>query len=146
MDPWRFCPWSACLHAPHLLAGAECSSEPLETGPSAGSGSHVSLCHLPALLYPLWADVRLTGQRPTQLRRHAEYLPFYHTSSFLKPKKVKKKWRHWCIPLINSSATQWDLLGWYCTHATTQNVLAFFLSFLYSGVFKSSLSVLNWVI
>lgn len=41
-----------------LLSGDECSSEPLEAGSTAGPGSAVSLCHLPALLHPLRADVR----------------------------------------------------------------------------------------
>lgn len=41
-----------------LSTGDERSSEPLEAGSPAGSGSVVSLCHLPALLHPLRADVR----------------------------------------------------------------------------------------
>lgn len=48
-----------------LLSGDVCSFEPLEAGSPAGPVSDVSLCHLPALLHPLWADVRPSCQRST---------------------------------------------------------------------------------
>ncbi|XP_029924067.1 sodium/potassium/calcium exchanger 3 isoform X2 [Myripristis murdjan] len=50
-----FCHPAAGFCLPH---GDERPSEPLEAGPPAGPGPAVSLCHLPALLHPLWADVR----------------------------------------------------------------------------------------
>lgn len=42
-----------------LLSGVERSSEPLEAGPPAGSGSDVSLRYFPSLLHPLRTDVKV---------------------------------------------------------------------------------------
>lgn len=65
----------------------------------------------------------LEGQRSILPRQHAEYLPFYHTSSFLKPKNGGKKnmtaftcslWEFLCACLTqyctnNYTKTQWSL-------------------------------------
>lgn len=123
------------IPAASLLAGDECSSEPLEAGSPTRSGSHVSLCDLPALLHPVRADVRPKRSTLSDNVLY-EYLPVYHT--YLKPKRVVtllcSSWKFLC--------TSVGLLELRCTLATTQNS-TFPLLFVRCSVWKDQIGHQN---